>query len=191
MSLSADAGGIDDLGIEDVPECAHGRLVFPDEERWHVGDCEREAVALVPQPNSIAIGGRVGTMAVCAYHLARYAHHFPERTRAVDVEDLVPEDAWTSLDAVPPAQYLGGAFLYRVGLDQHGCAHYVEGAPGEEPTDGSRVVRRYDGRLEAVGSQRLSPSDDVVDWLEFVRKRRGWVGVDCERVAEYVRGDGE
>lgn len=189
MSLTDNAGSVEALGIEDVPECSHGRWTFPDEEGWHAGDCERDAVALVPQPNSIAIGRRIVTLAVCEYHLARYAFHFPKRTRAVGVEDLVPDDAWTTLEAVPPAQQRAGGILYRVGLDQHGRAHYVAGSPEDQQDDAGLDVRRFDGRLELVGSQMLSPSDDLVDWLEFVRERRGWVGVEEGRVADYVRGD--
>lgn len=147
-----------DYGVTDGRDCDHP------------SNCDREAVATVPEPNVI------GGWSLCDYHLALWAdtRGNQETLRDLDVDHLVAEDRFLTLDEAPPELQRDVRYR-RIGVDHRGLAHYhVAGRPDE---DADRVIT-VDADLELVDVYDVPPHVGLNGWVEHVFKRRAWVELE-------------
>lgn len=159
---------------DDTAECGYGGPTFPrlDPDIGHIVPCDESAVFRVHWPTPDVLG-RVD---LCAWHLARWAHEWPDvadRYRdEFDLDRWLPSRAWIEFQNVPKYLDTKERRYARFGLDQRGCAHYYD------PTE--QLVVAIDAAHEIdLGPFDFAP-DEIGEWLRAVRDDygRGWAGID-------------
>lgn len=186
------AAGIQELCEPDTrdpaeTQCEHGSvLTLPTDPDWELvgptDGCQRLSTELVFVPD--IWGQRV---ALCRFHLARFAAAFPELTERLVAKDELALDhgdpPFVTLEDVPPKIRNGN--LGRVGLDQEGHAHYH----GVNRDGGERVVLAVDGSLEIVRGPVYRPLEttSIDEYVRYVAGKCGWAALDERYIPEGSR----
>lgn len=168
MSLVRPMGPLEDLDVDaDELECQHPST------------CPRDPVARVPNPNEVAAAG----LDLCPVHLAIW---LDERDLDVgrDVQELAAAGALLELEDAPPWTTHNGEQWSRLGIDHHGEAHYYR----ERDDDTARILI-LDERLDVVDVKRVPRNRKIADWIEFVRRRRGWMRLDPDARVAHEGGE--
>lgn len=118
----------DQPGPLEDEQCDHRGQLPQDPPPAFTQSCTETAAFGVPNPN-----GYGQCVALCSWHLARYLDAFPDtasslRDRLDDLDEHLPDQAWTSLDQLPPTTDVVGdddrwpLFAF----DQRGHAYYAD-----------------------------------------------------------------
>lgn len=138
-----------------------------DRECEHPAPHDATAVACVPDPRELGGAG----ISLCPFHLALWNDIHEGIVEDAGCADLMADDPLLHLADLPLTMEFGGALLDRVGIDHTGHAHYIWTHPN------GILVKILDSDLEAVGTHTYH-KPGVENWLEHVKRERGWMLVD-------------
>lgn len=113
--------------LPDAQECNHCGQLPQDPPTEFTQHCEQDAVFAVPHPNGLG-----QCLGLCPWHLTRYVEAFPDHAERLrqrfDLNEYLPDEAWTSLDDLPSTTTVDGEddrwplFAF----DQRGHAYYAD-----------------------------------------------------------------
>ena len=159
MSLARPKGPLADLDEDPA-----------DHECEHPSSCPKDPVVRVPRGNELGSSG----LTLCPLHLAIWIDDYAGDVNA-DIEALAERDALLELEDLPSWTTQLNEHWSRLGIDHHGEGHYYRELDSDEDTARVLLVDRH---LDAVDIKRVPVNREIADWIQHVRRKRGWLRLD-------------